>query len=99
MDKKSNIESREMAITAVSLLISSRGEALMIITSKVENPAGILSNFFFLYFIKLLYFQQVFFLALGIPRERKKDRSENCHSRRPKVAFLNLHLGTQVKAE
>lgn len=54
--KKGNIESRKVVITAVFLLISSCGEALMIITSKVENPAGILSDFFFLYFIKFFYF-------------------------------------------
>lgn len=75
MDKKSNIESREVAITAVSLLISSRGEALMIITIKVENPAGILSNFFFLYFIfiKLLYFHQVF---AGIRHNKREQRGQ-----------------------
>lgn len=71
MDKKRNMESREVA---VSLLISSHGEALMIITSKVENPAGILSNFFFMYFIKLLYFCQV---LAGISHNRKKQNGQN----------------------
>lgn len=75
MDKKSNIESREVAVTAVSLLISSHGEALTIITSKVENPAGILSNFFFLYFIfiKLLYFHQVF---AGIRHNKREQKGQ-----------------------
>ena len=76
MDKKSNIESREVAITAVSLLLSSHGEALMIITSKVENPAGILSNVFFLcfIFIKLLYFHQVF---AGIRHSKREQKGQN----------------------